>query len=181
MSQADRDAAAIKLMTEAGYGPRKPLSIKLAYITSENLKRIAVATAAMWKKLGINVELVNTEGKVHFANLRQGDFEVGIAAWGADYNDAQNFLSLFETATKQRNLSKFSNTDYDRLMTEASVTSDQKKRAQLMQQAETILLREMPVLPLYFAVSKNLVGTKVKGWEENLFNIVYVKNLSFAK
>ena len=66
-------------------------------------------------------------------------------------------------------------------MAEASVTADQKKRAQLMQQAETILLREMPVLPLYFYVSKDLVSTKVKGWEDNLFNIVYVKNLSFAK
>jgi oligopeptide transport system substrate-binding protein len=181
MSQADRDATAIKLMTEAGYGPRKPLSIKLAYITSENNKRIMVAIAAMWKKLGVNVELVNTEFKVHFANLRQGDFEVGWAGWDADYNDAQNFLFQFETSTKQLNLSKFSNADYDRLMAEASVTSDQKKRAQSIQQAETILLREMPVLPLFFSVSKNLVSTKVKGWEENLFNIVYVKNLSFAK
>jgi oligopeptide transport system substrate-binding protein len=181
MSQAEREAAAIKLMTEAGYGPRKPLSIKLAYTTSENNKRIAVAIAAMWKKLSINVELVNTEGKVHFANLRQGDFEVGGVGWFADYNDAQNFLFQFETSTKQLNLSKFSNADYDQLMAEASVTSDQKKRAQLLQQAETILLREMPVLPLYFPVSKNLVSTKVKGWEENLFNIVYVKNLSFAK
>jgi oligopeptide transport system substrate-binding protein len=181
MSQADREAAAIKLMTEAGYGPRKPLSIKLALSTSENNKRIAVATAAMWKKLGINVELVNTELKVSLANLRQGDFEVGAAGWNADYNDAQTFLFLFETSTKQQNFSKFSNTDYDRLMAEASVTSDQKKRAQLMQQAETILLREMPVLPLFFSVSRNLVSTKVKGWEENLFNIVYVKNLSFAK
>jgi len=181
MSPADRETAAIKLVTEAGYGPRKPLSIKLAYITSENNKRIMVAIAAMWKKLGINVELVNTEFKVHLANLRQGDFEVGSAVWIADYDDAQNFLFLSETSTKQQNFSRFSNPDYDRLMAEASVTSDQKKRAQLMQQAETILLREMPVLPLYFYVSKNLVSTKVKGWEENLMNIVYVKNLSFVK
>jgi ABC-type oligopeptide transport system substrate-binding subunit len=181
MSQADRDAAAIKLMTEAGYGPRKPLSIKLALSTSENIKRIAVAIAAMWKKLGINIELVNTEFKVLVANLRQGDFEVGSYGWLADYNDAQHFLFPFETSTKQLNLSKFSNTDYDRLMAEASVTSDQRKRAQLMQQAEAILLREMPALPLYFPVSKNLVSTKVKGWEENLMNVVYVKNLSFVK
>jgi oligopeptide transport system substrate-binding protein len=31
MSQADREAAAIKLMSEAGYGPRKPLNIRLEY------------------------------------------------------------------------------------------------------------------------------------------------------
>src|SRR5580692_8580312 len=81
MSQADREAAAIKLMSEAGYGPRKPLNVRLSYFTSESRKRIAVAIAAMWKKLGVNVELVNTEAKVHWANMRQGDFEVGYAGW----------------------------------------------------------------------------------------------------
>jgi oligopeptide transport system substrate-binding protein len=181
MSQADREAAAIKLMNEAGYSPRKPLNVQLAYNTSENHKRIAVAIAAMWKKLGINVELVNTELKVHYANLRQGDFEVGRAGWIADYNDAQNYLFLSQTSTKQQNYSKFSNPDYDRLMDQASVTSDRQQRASLLQQAEAILLKEMPVLPIYFYVSKNLVSTRVKGWEDNSFNVVYVSNLSLAK
>jgi oligopeptide transport system substrate-binding protein len=54
-------------MTEAGYGPKKPLNVRLAYATSENNKRTAVAIAAMWKRLGVNVELVNTELKVHLA------------------------------------------------------------------------------------------------------------------
>ena len=40
--------------------------------------------------------------------------------------------------------------------------------------------KELPVLPIYFYVSKNLVSTKVKGWEDNPFNVVYVRNLSLA-
>jgi oligopeptide transport system substrate-binding protein len=66
-------------------------------------------------------------------------------------------------------------------MDEAAVTSDQAKRAGLLEQAEAILLREMPVLPIYFNVSKNLVTTRVKGWEDNMFNVTYVKNLSLEK
>jgi ABC-type transport system substrate-binding protein len=66
-------------------------------------------------------------------------------------------------------------------MDEASVTSDQGKRAQLLQQAEQVLLREMPMVPLFFLVSKNLVSTRVKGWEDNLLNITYVMNLSLVK
>jgi ABC-type oligopeptide transport system substrate-binding subunit len=180
LSQAEKDAEAVKLMKQAGYGPEKPLKLQLAYNTSENHKKIAVAIAAMWKKLGVDVDLVNTELKVHYANLRQGDFEVGRAGWIADYNDAQNYLFLSQTSTKQQNYSKFSNPEYDKLMDQASVTSDVPKRAQLMQQAETILLKELPVLPIYFYVSKNLVSTKVKGWEDNPFNVVYVRNLSLA-
>jgi oligopeptide transport system substrate-binding protein len=83
MSQADRDVAAIKLMNEAGYGPRKPLNVRLSYRTSESLKQIMVATAAMWKKLGVNVEFLNIEQKVYTANQRTGDFEVGFDSWGA--------------------------------------------------------------------------------------------------
>jgi ABC-type transport system substrate-binding protein len=78
-------------------------------------------------------------------------------------------------------LAKFSNPDYDRLMDEASVTADQGKREQLLAGAETILLREMPVLPIYFRVAGNLVSTRVKGWGDNLLNITYVKNLSLEK
>jgi oligopeptide transport system substrate-binding protein len=181
MSQADREAAAIKLMSEAGYGPRKPLNVRLNYSTSENRKRIAVAIAAMWKKLGVNVELVNTESKVHFANMRQGDFEVAHTGWIADYIDAQEFLFHWQTSTKEQNYARFSNPDYDRLMDAASVTGDESKRAQLLGGAEQVLLREMPVLPIYFGVAKDLVSTRVKGWEDNLLNITYVKNLSLEK
>jgi oligopeptide transport system substrate-binding protein len=139
MSQADRDAAAIKLMSEAGYGPRKPLNVKLEYGTQENRQRLAVAIAAMWKKLGVNVEQINTEQKVHFANMRRGDFEVGWAVWNGDYNDAQDFLFLWQTSTKQENFPRFSNPDYDRLMDAAAATSDQAKRAELLGQAEQVL------------------------------------------
>src|SRR6185369_8639964 len=81
MPQAARDAEAIKLMNAAGYGPRKALKFKLNYNTSENHKKIAVAIAAMWKKLGVEVELVNSEAKVHFATMRQGDFEMARSGW----------------------------------------------------------------------------------------------------
>lgn len=180
LSQDQKDAEALKLMKEAGYGPDKPLKLQLAYNTSENHKKIAVAIAAMWKKLGVDVDLVNTELKVHYANMRQGDFQVGRAGWIADYNDAQNFLFLSQTSTKQQNYAKFSNPEYDKLMDQASTTGDVQKRAGMLEQAETILLKELPVLPIYFYVSKNLVSTKVKGWEDNPFNVVYVRNLSLA-
>jgi oligopeptide transport system substrate-binding protein len=181
MPQAAREAAAQKLMTEAGYGPGRPLQFQLLYNTSENHKRIAIALAAMWKKINVNVELVNTEFKVQIANLRLGDFQMGRAGWIADYNDAQNYLFLSQTSTKQQNYARFSNPEYDRLMDEASVTGDAARRADLLEQAEGILLEEMPVIPIYFYVSKNLVSPKVTGWRDNPINAVYVRNLSLAE
>ena len=180
MSQAEREAAAQKLMREAGYGPDKPLRFELAYNTSENHKRIAVALAAMWKKINVNVDLINTEFKVHLNNMRVGNFQMGREGWIVDYNDAQGYLFLLQTSTKQQNFARFSNPEYDRLMDEASLTADTSKRATLLEQAEGILLEEMPVMPIYFYVSKNLVSTKVKGWQDNPLDAEYVRNLSLT-
>jgi oligopeptide transport system substrate-binding protein len=181
MSQAAREAAAQKLMSEAGYGPNKPLQFQLSYNTSENHKRIAIALAAMWKKINVGVELVNSEFKVQLNNMRIGNFQMGRAGWIADYNDAQSYLFLSQTSTKQQNYSRFSNPEYDRLMDEASLAGDARKRAALLEQAEGILLEEMPVIPIYFYVSKNLVSTKVKGWHDNPLDAEYVRNLSLAE
>jgi ABC-type oligopeptide transport system substrate-binding subunit len=179
MSQAEREAEALKLMKEAGYGPDKPVKLTINYNTSENHKKIAVAIASMWKKLGVDVELVNTELKVHYANLRNGDFLVGRAGWIADYNDAQNYLFLNQSSTKQQNYSKYANAAYDKLMDQAAVEKDTKKRAEEMQQAEAAMLKDQPVMPIYFYVGKNLVSTKVHGWsDENSFNYQYVRNMS---
>ncbi len=180
MSQAEREAAAQKLMAEAGYGPNKPLRFELAYNTSENHKRIAVALAAMWKKLNVSVELVNTEFKVHLNNMRVGNFQMGREGWIVDYNDAQGYLFLLQTSTKQQNFARFSNPEYDQLMDDASFTADARKRAALLEQAEGILLDELPVMPIYFYVSKSLVSTKVRGWQDNPLNAHYVRDLSLA-
>src|SRR5215468_7354275 len=180
MSQAEREAAAQKLMTEAGYGPDKPLRFQLAYNTLENHKRIAVALAAMWKRINVSVELVNSEFKVHTSNMRIGNFQMGRAGWIADYNDAQSYLFLSQTSTKQQNYSRFSNPEYDALMDRASLTSDVRKRAALLEQSEAVLLEEMPVIPVYFYVSKHLVSTKIMGWHDNPLDIHYVRDLSLA-
>ena len=89
-------------------------------------------------------------------------------------------LYLSQTSTKQQNYARFSNADYDKLMNQAAATSDMRKRAELLQQAETILLKELPVIPLYFYVSKDLVSLKVRGWQDNPFDVFYVRNLSLA-
>jgi len=65
-------------------------------------------------------------------------------------------------------------------MDEASLTGDARKRTALLEQAEGILLEELPVIPIYFYVSKNLVSTKVRGWQDNPLDAHYVRDLSLA-
>jgi oligopeptide transport system substrate-binding protein len=170
MSQADREKEAAKLLTDAGFGPGKPLKFQLDYNTSENHKKIAVAIQSMWKKLGVDVELFNTELKVHYANLREGNYAVARAGWIADYNDAQNYLFLAETAGGPLNYTRWNNEPYNKLMAQAAVTNDLAKRRAMLEQAEKMLMEGQPYIPIYYYVSKNLVSQKVLGWNDNVFD-----------
>ena len=175
---AERVEQAKALLAEAGFGPDNPLQFTLSYNTSENHKRIAIAASAMWKQIGVQAELFNSEVKVHYDRLKQADFDIARAGWIADYNDPQNFLYLLETRTGPNNYGRFDNAEYNQLMEQAQVTSDLAKRAEIMAKAEAIAMEEQPVIPIYYYVSKNLVSQAVKGWIDNTKDVQRTRWLS---
>lgn len=181
----DRVAHAKELMTEAGYGPDKPLTLQLRYNTNDNHQRIAVAIAAMWEPLGVKVELFNAETAVHYDALRAGDFQVGRAGWLLDYSDPSNTLDLLKTGVDQagtmnwgNNYGRYSNEEFDGLMTQASTELDLAARGELLAQAEKIAMDEFAAIPIYWYVSKDVVSPKISGFEENAKNIFRTRWLS---
>ncbi len=135
----------------------------------------------MWKQLGVEAELFNTEVKVHYNDLQEHDFQVARAGWVADYNDPENFLSLLRVKTGPMNYGQYENAEYDRLMDESDAITDSAKRNELMHEAETIMLADMPVIPIYHYVSKNLVSPKIQGWVDNAKNKHRTRWLSLAE
>ena len=178
---AERVEQAKALLQEAGFGPDNPLRFTLRYNTSENHKKVAIAIAAMWKQVGVEAELFNTEVKVHYNDLQQHDFQVARAGWVADYNDPENFLSLLRTSTGPMNYGQYSNPEYDRLMAESDLTTDAEARNAMMREAETLMLADLPVIPIYHYVSKNLVSPRVQGWVDNAKNTHRTRWLSLAE
>lgn len=166
----ERLAEAKALMQDAGYSPDHPLHLTIDYITNQDTKRIPVAMAAMWKPLGVEVTLTNSDAAVYYSKLRQGDFQIGMAPWNADYNDASNFLDLFRTGVPN-NHSGYSNTDYDALLDKAADTLDAEARNATMADAERLLLDDYALLPLYDYVSVHLVSPAIQGWEINPMDV----------
>nr|WP_298414967.1 peptide ABC transporter substrate-binding protein [uncultured Halomonas sp.] len=156
-----------QLLEEAGYGPGNPLNLRLRYNTSDEHKKIAVAMAAMWRPLGINVEMVNSEATVHYQTIAQGDFDVARAGWIADYNDAENFLTLLRSGVGN-NYGAYSNPEYDALLDKASTTLDAEEREKVLEQAEQLAMNDYALVPLLYYVSRNLVNPKMRGWEDNV-------------
>jgi oligopeptide transport system substrate-binding protein len=182
MSMLDREDEAAALLAEAGYGPDNPIRLEIRYNTSENHEQIAVAIADMWKPLGIETTLFNTDVATHYAHLRDGGaFDVARAAWIADYNDPQSFLFMLESDNDGFNYAHYDNPEYDALMDQAAQTADLDERAAFLRQAEAIFLRDLPFIPILTYASSNLVSTKVRGWEDNVQDVHPTRYLSLAE
>jgi oligopeptide transport system substrate-binding protein len=181
MAHDERLAQAKELLAEAGFGPDNPLQLTLRYNTSETHKKVAIAVAAMWKALGVETSLFNSEVKVHYNDIQEGNFQVARAGWIADYNDAQNFLYLMDSSTGVLNYAGYANDEFDRLMAEASATADLEARAGLLRQAEAIAMADLPNIPIYYYVSKDLVAPYVEGWVDNTKDIHRTRWLSVER
>ncbi|NLS15536.1 peptide ABC transporter substrate-binding protein [Rhizobium sp. P40RR-XXII] len=166
-----------KLLKEAGFGPDHPLKAQLRYNTNDNHKRIAVAIAAMWKPLGVDIELYNTETKVHYDEMQRGEVQIGRAGWLADYNDPINFLNLLSTGVEM-NYGRWSNKDYDALIKQGNEEIDLKKRAEIYKKAEQLALDDSAAIPIYYYVSQNIVAPKVQGFVDNIQDIHRTRWLS---
>jgi oligopeptide transport system substrate-binding protein len=174
LSQLDREDKAKELLKEAGYGPGlKPLKIEIRYNTSDTNQKTATAVADMWKSvLGAEVTLLNSDIKSHYAYLQNnGDFDVARAGWVGDYADPQNFLFLGLSSNAVSNYSRYNNPAYDALMKKTDETQDPAARMKLLQDAEAMIMKDEPVIPLLYRASLHLVSPKVKGYEDNVQNV----------
>ena len=171
MSQEAREAEARRLYARAGYSEDKPLRVQIRFNTSRQHRRMAVAVAAMWKQtLGVSSELIHEEWKVFVNNRRMGVLtEVFRGGWIADYADPASFLDLFR-AEDPLNTTFYANLQYDQLLDRAAGRSGSQRMA-LLQQAETLLMRDMPVIPLYYYVSRHLVKPRVRGYQDNVRDV----------
>ena len=113
---------------------------------------------------GAKVECANVPFKTRLNRTNQGQFDVVISAWGADFADPISFLDMF-TSNNSYNAGKWKNAQYDKLI-EASKSTDAGnagKRWNDLVSAEKILIQEQGISPLYQQATAWMVKPKVKG------------------
>lgn len=161
-----------QLLADAGYPGGKGFpKIDIQYNSSEAHKAIAELIQMQWRTtLGIDVGLRNQEWASHLASTRLLTYDVSRSGWIGDYVDPNTFLDLFK-GDGPNNQTGWENKQYDDLINAAASETDPGKRLELFHEAEEILLEQVPVIPVYFRVSKNMVRPWVRGFYDNVQDV----------
>jgi len=176
-------AEARQLLAEAGYPEGRGLPpIELLYNPNQEYNRsVAEAIQAMWRKnLGAAVTLTSQEWKVYLDSMQTGHYQIARAGWIADYPDPNVFLEIYETGNGN-NYTKWSNAEYDRLLHEALHAPDEAARYECYQKMDAILVRECPVIPLFYYTKTYALSPRVQGWwptllDQHPYKYVSLKN-----
>ncbi len=169
-----------ELLAEAGFpnGEGFP-TFEILYNTHESHRQIAVVIQQMWQReLNIDVRLVNQEWQVYLDTQENMNYDVSRRGWIGDYVDPNSFLDMFITGGGN-NKTGFANPRYDDLiLREAPRQLNNEDRFALYHEAETLLIEEMPIIPIYTYQSKRLIHPSVRGLTSNImdhFNYKYVR------
>jgi len=161
-----------RIFAELGYGSggRDFPTIELHYNTSETHRDIAEVVADTWKRvLGVDAKLLNQEWKVYLDTQSNLNFDVSRSAWIGDYIDPNTFLDLFVTGG-ENNKTGWGHARYDELIQKSKYEVDPTVRRAQLEEAERILMDELPILPIYSYVTQNIVNPRLGGFPGNLLD-----------
>lgn len=123
---------------------------------------------------GLTVNVSNVPFKTRLSRSENGQFDVVASAWSADFSDPISFLDLF-TSDNSYNNGKWSNAQYDKLVTASKTTDAGNSSARWndMVKASKILSNEQGVVPLFQLNTPSLLRTNVKGVIHNTAGVSY--------
>lgn len=188
---ADMAEEAMKLLEECGYTFKEAgegsweispaLTVNYIINTNDAHQKIAEAIQQDLSVIGIETKISAEDWNVFLQDRKQGKFDVAREGWVADYNDPINMLEIF-TSDSGNNDCQLGKGDsaaapnwdkYDELIKSIRTESDLAKRADMMHEAEDMLMETYATVPIYYYNDIYMQKTNVDGVYVNLFQMKY--------
>ncbi len=113
---------------------------------------------------GITINLEPVPKKMRLKRMANGDYELGLTRWGADYSDPLAFLDMWTTESSF-NYGGWSDLVYDKLIASAGqepLTLDEKARWETLHQAEARVMEAAAIFPVCEKANGMLLRSSVK-------------------
>jgi len=140
------------------------------------------AMQQQWREvLGVEVELEALEYKTLHEKGKNGLLSMGYFVFLSMYHDPIELLDRFKHAQNTRNYARWENETYVDLITKSARSSSQEEHFALLDQAEKILIDEMPYAPIFHWNYALLIQPYVKGFDISPLGYFYFDRVSIEK
>ncbi len=154
--------------------------LRLTYVQTERNHRMAQTLQEQWRiNLGIQVDLEALELQSASQKIRNRDYQIAIGSWFADIRDPINFLAVFENKENGTNNTQWENPYYQQLLAQSDLARDPAQRLQLFEQAEALIMRDLPITPLFYYRLNYIQNPKLKGLYLSELGILNLRDAYF--
>jgi peptide/nickel transport system substrate-binding protein len=169
---AKNRAEAKKIMEKLGYGPDKPLSVKVSTRNFPDWRNPAVLLISQLKEIYIDGELDLVDTALWYPKMARKDYTVGMVPIEAGVDDPdQMFYENFYTGAA-RNYAGYSDPEFDKLVDQQSMTADPEKRRVIAWQAERKLAEAAFRPVIFYPSAASCRQPWLKGWTR-MTNSIY--------
>ncbi len=153
-----------KAMEEEGFSDPSDIRVEITTTDAEASKKIAEVAQELWTQaLGITITIRQvTYADIYGSVLPNGDYEIGYAGWGPDYSDPYTYLELFKSDSPY-NYSNYENAEVDKCLNASRTETDAKKRMDLLNKAEQVILDDAALVPLQYRQQHYLLNDAFSG------------------
>lgn len=116
---------------------------------------------------GITIEIQTMPKKNRVERMQEGDFELGLTRWGPDYADPMTYLDMW-TTNSPNNYGFWTNAEFDSIIESAKkgdLALDITARWEALKKAETIVMDEAVIFPVYQKGDAVMIKSGVEGIE----------------
>jgi peptide/nickel transport system substrate-binding protein len=148
-----------KLLAEAGYPNGFTITIHGPNNRYINDDKIAQAIAQFYSRAGIDAKVETMPSAVYFTRATKGEFGYMLLGWGTESGEQgsslRSLLATFDAARGMgvTNRGRYSNPEFDKMVTDALVTMDDRKREGLIQAAAEKAMGDTALIPIHYEVS----------------------------
>jgi dipeptide transport system substrate-binding protein len=136
-----------------------------------NAKLMAQMLQADWAKVGIKANIVSYEWGEYIKRVKNGEHDIALMGWTGDNGDPDNWLGTLYScaAVNSNNASRWCDTRYDSLVTQAKQLTDREARSVLYRQAQQYLKSQVPITPIAHSTVNQPLSIKVADFHVSPF------------
>ena len=170
-------AKALQLLKEAGY-PNGEGMPPVQLLTVPIYGDLASFIANELRQIGININVEILQKSLLLEQTAKSEALFFRGSWIADYPDAENFLSVFYGKNPAPpNYTRYNNPKYDALYEKALSEKNDSLRGIIYQEADQLMIKDAPVVPLWYDMVIRLVQPYVKNFVPNSLNLLELRRV----